>query len=70
MEIRKSDDIALDDYCDGDIIIENPRGQNVTYKWSHDPSLTHYQAGQLCSGLYKVTITKGNQTRVSQVIIN
>ena len=70
VQIRKSDDIALDEYCDGGIIIENPRGQNVTYKWSHTDTLTHYQASQLCSGLYKITVTKGNQTRVSQVIIN
>lgn len=72
IEIRKVDDPSNDpSSCDGDIWISNPPpGPDVTYRWSHDKTLTEKEAHQLCAGHYKITITKGSMTRVTQVIIN
>ena len=69
--IRKTDDISGPNAtCDGDIIIESPRGPDVTYLWSHDATATGHQVGQLCPGMYKVTVTQGTKSRISQIMIN
>lgn len=54
---------------DGSIIIENPRGSNVTYQWSHDSNETGYNVGDLDAGIYEITIVKSGQVRKVKVLL-
>lgn len=54
---------------DGQIIFTNPPPADATYRWSHDNSETGHNVGDLESGLYTITLTKGVHVRVVDVYL-
>ena len=69
IETRTIDEPSCGD-CDGQVIFSNPPPNTAQFSWSHDVNETGHNVGNLCAGVYTITVTVGAVSRVTQVVVN